>query len=825
MKKLIICFVTMCFFISCPGIVLIPEVIAGVRDYRQKHFRQLRQLRQHPKRMKRPRRIRPVRIVKAEMPFNFSTTPAYRKDVEPYQKPAPILRFLSETNVVETDIAIEEEVKALALQLEYNPILIADWVRNNIEHTPSYGSKAGAAYTLKIKSGNSFDQATLLIALLRASDVEAKYAVGKAELSSNKLVNWIGGETGRVAANIMLRNKVPIGILQDSDQKVTLARFDHVWVRVFNMFGLGRWTLFSPSYKPYTYTEKSDLKATTYEDTEHMAELIAAGDLSGMEAILHELATEMAIESEGMTLNEVIGARKIRQTTIVNPQLILHSAVRGNYNLAYDMNRNGVVNSEDALMLLQSGKTFYSIRPYANLEEYETLPTHLRTRIKFVLPGAEYEVLASEIVGKRISINFTDEDVYSISNPSDFVVAPSLKIDGETMVTGSNMTLGKVSSLTIKALRPGNGGQWDTTTKKIIAGSRCSVIVALQKIPLEIAKKASTHLNAELPELNEVETMDKTLHVTGLFFYGLQDNHEKTVSKSMNIHSSCCVSIGFVTREISPMISSITGKVVEIRKGGIVLDIPLHTVAPISFVGNDEDSITWMKTMGLVGSSLEHATIEFLFEGTQAVSTVKGFYEAVRQGIPIITLDNIDTMEEQLANIEASENVKSNIRNYMNMGFIAYIPKDQITLNLWKGQTWIVYDPETGSAGYQIDGGLNGGKATSPITDTIFDVATTVAVKSIKTTDALMVGGSMLVAAEVKVIGGILVLASAEAAGTAVTVSAGLFAVGGFVLGAVILAGAIVVTKQLLENAWHDGKLLIIRKHYYVQGFQSSQIC
>ena len=126
-------------------------------------------------------RLLPLRVkrfslpVKAEKPFNFSTTPAYRADIESYQQPEPAMRIMSIDDMdVPDDMVISEEIEALASQLEYNPVLIVDWVRNNIEHTPGYGEKAGADYTLKTKKGNAFDQATLLIALLRASEVDAK---------------------------------------------------------------------------------------------------------------------------------------------------------------------------------------------------------------------------------------------------------------------------------------------------------------------------------------------------------------------------------------------------------------------------------------------------------------------------------------------------------------------------------------------------------------------------------------------------------------------------------------------------------------------------
>ena len=83
--------------------------------------------------------------------------------------------------------------------------------------------------------------------------------IGEAELDAKKLINWIGGETGYASANILLNNKVPIAIQRNEDHEVVRARFDHVWVRIFNMFGLDRWTLFSPSYKQYIYIQKNQI--------------------------------------------------------------------------------------------------------------------------------------------------------------------------------------------------------------------------------------------------------------------------------------------------------------------------------------------------------------------------------------------------------------------------------------------------------------------------------------------------------------------------------------------------------------------------------------
>jgi hypothetical protein len=51
----------------------------------------------------------------------------------------------------------------------------------------------GATLTLLDGSGNDFDQASLLIALLRESGYTAKFVIGQQTISGNDLANWLGG--------------------------------------------------------------------------------------------------------------------------------------------------------------------------------------------------------------------------------------------------------------------------------------------------------------------------------------------------------------------------------------------------------------------------------------------------------------------------------------------------------------------------------------------------------------------------------------------------------------------------------------------------------
>jgi RHS repeat-associated protein len=71
---------------------------------------------------------------------------------------------------VDADFATEE-IAALARGLGHDPLRIFNFVRNNVRYEHYYGSKKGAALTLLERSGNDFDQCSLLVSLLREAAV------------------------------------------------------------------------------------------------------------------------------------------------------------------------------------------------------------------------------------------------------------------------------------------------------------------------------------------------------------------------------------------------------------------------------------------------------------------------------------------------------------------------------------------------------------------------------------------------------------------------------------------------------------------------------
>jgi hypothetical protein len=92
---------------------------------------------------------------------------------------------------------ISAAIAAKAEELEWSPVKIYEWVKNNIETEWYWGCMKGAEQTLLQGSGNDADQAALLVAMLRASGYPARYVRGVIEFFPEdmaKIANLIGVE-------------------------------------------------------------------------------------------------------------------------------------------------------------------------------------------------------------------------------------------------------------------------------------------------------------------------------------------------------------------------------------------------------------------------------------------------------------------------------------------------------------------------------------------------------------------------------------------------------------------------------------------------------
>src|SRR5215471_17999441 len=74
-----------------------------------------------------------------------------------------------------TPPATDPEIAALARGLNYDLILIYEYVYYGIDFSPTFGSKKGALGTYLDRRGNNIDQNVLFVTLLRQSCITANY--------------------------------------------------------------------------------------------------------------------------------------------------------------------------------------------------------------------------------------------------------------------------------------------------------------------------------------------------------------------------------------------------------------------------------------------------------------------------------------------------------------------------------------------------------------------------------------------------------------------------------------------------------------------------
>jgi RHS repeat-associated protein len=160
---------------------------------------------------------------------------------------------------------VPPEIVALARALKDNPDLIYQYVRNNIQTVWMYGLQKGALGAEIDKSGTAFDQAELMVALLRQAGYTTSYIAGTVVLSPSQFQAWTG-ITGELAAcQLLSSGGIPATIdgtattacsaFSSSAPISTSVQMAHVWVQVTipGSACASNLCVFDPAYKPYTW--------------------------------------------------------------------------------------------------------------------------------------------------------------------------------------------------------------------------------------------------------------------------------------------------------------------------------------------------------------------------------------------------------------------------------------------------------------------------------------------------------------------------------------------------------------------------------------------
>lgn len=646
--------------------------------------------------------------------------------------------YLAETD----EIRLTPAIKAKAAELDHDPVKIYHWVRNHVEWLPSWGAIQDADLTLSSQRGNAMDIAGLAIALLRASKIPARYVHGTIDVPAEAFRNWAGGFTDvKAAAGYAASGGIPITSVI-SGGKISKIRLEHIWVeaaidyhpsRGAKNFDADSWVGLDPSYKQYDHLKGLDALAISGIDPELLAQsFLDSGTVN---------------ESESWV-------------TGFNPQILQDAQTQAQQKLeAYVQNQMQNPTVGD---VIGGAKTI--------VQEFPTLPSSLPNRI--VTTGARYDKLpgalqqkityafAKDILGdliepvsfpfarvnnRKITLSFkpaseadeealasllpqgeiTDLSQLPASIPSYLIkVVPELKVDGETLKTGSAMKLGEEFPLITAVSFSGRGQVQAPRTYQVIAGSYLSVNAVAGSVSPEALDSLKTKLEqtkarlesndqAQIASLTREELLGDLFRTGSLGYYAQLIALSHIMGLQTGGHYQLAAGTGTVGYE--PKVSYFFGIPRSVEPGGVVLDIHLFNISGIDD-GDPEKKKQFAIQTGILSSALEHAVPEQMFVNAEnpgeAISAVKALQKANAQGQRIyhITPANQGTI---LSNIRHDQATITEIRNALNAGKEVITHTDAVSVPGWSGAGYLILDPVTGDGAYKISGGGNGGFYTA----------------------------------------------------------------------------------------------------------------
>jgi RHS repeat-associated protein len=166
------------------------------------------------------------------------------------------------------------KIKALARSLGADRYNASDYAQHvleymyaNIDTEFRYGLSKGALGTLLDQSGTPFDQANLMVELLRegqqAAQQTATYEVGTITLNAAQFTAWTGITNATAACRLLADGGIPASINGSTTANcaygsaaVTTVTLSHIWVAANSKY-------YDPSYKTYTQKPGVDLATAT----------------------------------------------------------------------------------------------------------------------------------------------------------------------------------------------------------------------------------------------------------------------------------------------------------------------------------------------------------------------------------------------------------------------------------------------------------------------------------------------------------------------------------------------------------------------------------
>ena len=635
------------------------------------------------------------------------------------------------------DVQITPAIQAQAAALHNDPVQIYNWVHNNVEYVPTYGSIQGSDMTLQTLKGNDFDQASLLIALLRASNIPSRYVYGTVQVPIAQVENWVGGVTDPNAAlNLMSQGGIPVtGLVQGG--QIKYAQLEHVWVEAWVDFvpsraaksGAGNtWAPLDASFKQYIYTQGLDFQHAVPFDanslTQHLASSVSVNSATGAVTNIDASSIQQQISNyqtqlsnyinslpQGTTVSQVIGGKAISQITSDNLSASLPYAV------------------------------------HAVAQRTTSIDPSLATKFQYELDDeagnavVSYSASTPDLASSTIALSFipatqADEDLItsyfpppnSDGSPTSIGQFPTnlpgylinlkaqIVINGVVVSTGSAFPLGTQLTSTKGYWTP--KANWVLDSKPVTVGQYQAIALDLQGLSPQMIANIQQRMQSTINTLNggDIEGLspdDLTgdiLQAGVVSIFAVNDQMNTVNARVQGLVDVRAPSFGTLSTVAQTEYSF--GVPVAVTFPSILMDIDHSEDLVISKDNDSAKAISFVENAGVRLSTYEHVIPEQIVNAgnsspVQGASAMSIILAAQAEGQSIYAI-NQENLTAALSALNQSDDVKTRIQDVVGAGEEVIIPQSEVTVSNWQGAGYVILDPATGSGAYEISGQANG---------------------------------------------------------------------------------------------------------------------
>ena len=658
------------------------------------------------------------------------------------------------------EVRITPEIQALAKELQYSPARILRWMLKEVAFEPYWGSLKGSLGVLQTRSGNATDQSSLLVALLRASNVPARFVRGTVALfdqqpsdnANGRAQRWLGTKNYSGSA-AYLNQGVPAGSYSYNGT-VQGIKFDHVWVQACVPFAAYRGNLADSGGYRWVPLDAS------IKDHDYQAGIAVDVPLNSAFYSSYLATRRDQLPPEFFADQVETAARSVKSDAAV-----ADVPYRGTPRAL----RLDVLPSTPQAAAIQ-----FSNWPGSSAPESSTIPDAHRHKFAVTVQSVGGATLATNTVTfpqkvfGKITVAYTPDaasqalwNSWSGSGlPAGSVnVYPQIKIDGSVVATGSTtLGLGNPHKLIMK-LTQGEGShgqcindsgvatdakdgdltcQNKTVYTNLKAGGYYALGVNAKQIS-DTSLEARAKLLATGVQANPTAptpasgaaydaTVGELLHLVLQTYIQQTDEADQRIAELRGFRSVGNYDIGLTGSDIKtdyvfdlPLAVKPAGVYVDF-KGGLYGFTKMNSAADFSAnraTALFAEQVELAKLSIYSNSALEHRVWQEALR-TDAVSTVRGLQYAGESSNTLVTLTSANIGQYatlmQMSGPTSMAGYQTSITAEVASGATVTVPRAQITYpdpvdssKAWRGAVYMSENAATGAYGALINGSISGG--------------------------------------------------------------------------------------------------------------------